>query len=116
MSEFDQLNHITCFSDKESLFVSEVTNKLDSGKANIVVPYGCNRYEILLEIIKKIGRKCLIVSAYSFLKNELADSFSAFLKNKKDAYKCYEPQKLDRKITKLLASEFGTVPDSFRLE
>ena len=78
MSEFDQLNHITCFSDKESLFVSEVTNKLDSGKANIVVPYGCNRYEILLEIIKKIGRKCLIVSAYSFLKNELADSFSAF--------------------------------------
>ena len=30
--------------------------------------------------------------------------------------KCYEPQKLDRKITKLLASEFGTVPDSFRLE
>ena len=89
MSEFDQLNHITCFSDKESLFVSEVTNKLDSGKANIVVPYGCNRYEILLEIIKKIGRKCLIVSAYSFLKNELADSFSAFLKNKKDAYKYF---------------------------
>ncbi len=32
------------------------------------------------------------------------------------AKKCYEPQKLDRKITKLLASEFGTVPDSFRLE
>ena len=29
---------------------------------------------------------------------------------------CYGPQKLDRKITKLLASEFGTVPDSFRLE
>ena len=35
---------------------------------------------------------------------------------KKDVAKCYEPQKLDRKITKLLASEFGTVPDSFRLE
>lgn len=108
MSEFDQLNHITCFSDKESLFVSEVTNKLDSGKANIVVPYGCNRYEILLEIIKKIGRKCLIVSAYSFLKNELADSFSAFLKNKKDAYKyfsgdfdCVKP------ITSVLLTSLG---------
>ncbi len=36
--------------------------------------------------------------------------------NKKAPSKCYEPQKLDRKITKLLASEFGTVPDSFRLE
>ena len=35
---------------------------------------------------------------------------------KKDVAKCYEPQKLDSKITKLLASEFGTVPDSFRLE
>ena len=29
---------------------------------------------------------------------------------------CYEPQKLDREITKLLVDEFGIAPDSFRLE
>ena len=29
---------------------------------------------------------------------------------------CYEPQKLDREIIKLLVNEFGIVPGSFRLE
>lgn len=80
MSEFDQLNHITCFSDKESLFVSEVTNKLDSGKANIVVPYGCNRYEILLEIIKKNRKKVPYSFRIFFFKKRTCRQFFGIFK------------------------------------
>ena len=36
-------------------------------------------------------------------------------KHKKSLPVCYEPQKLDKNLIKLLVSEFGTVPGSFLL-
>ena len=42
--------------------------------------------------------------------------FNLELSHEKKLLLCYEPQKLDKNLIKLLVSEFGIVPDSFHLE
>lgn len=88
MSEIKSLSYCGAFSQAEKDFIQITAHKLSEKQANVILPYGCKRNDILLGVLSTVGKNVLIVTDYAFVKSELIDDFcNRFVGSKKEADK-----------------------------